>query len=542
MSRREALLTSVLIFAVALVVRALFATQIVFPKPEDSAYYVGVARNLVEGRGLISDALWSYQTPPLIVPRAAFEVWLPLPTFLAAIPMALLGTTFAASQVSSVLIGSIVPVLAWRLAADVAVERGMPSGRARSFAIGAGLTTAVYLPLILGSTVPDSTMPFAALVLGACLLIARIAREPRGAKLNDPRLIGLGVLLGLGAMTRNETIWLAIVWAAIAWFGTKATPQERARLIGVTAVVALVVFAPWAYRNIREFGSALPGQAANNALYLTGYDIFAWNDPPTLSRYLSQGPAWLIGVRVQGTIHNLFNVIVFLGLPISILGVIALPWQARGASLRPLLWISLIVFWFTCLVFPAATQWGTFLHAAGPVHVLVVISALLALDAAILRVGRWRGWTRPVAWLGPALGIFGAALFSIVLLPVYGNGSISTARSYEELGRRAAAVGVPLDASAGPVISNYPIWLAETMRIPTLGLPNEPPNDVLDLARAFPGTHLVLLMDAESPHWPADLVNDAPGAECFRRVDLGPGPADQPDPLAGTQLYEIVCP
>ena len=62
--------------------------QIVFPKPEDTAYYVGVARNLVEGRGLVSDALWSYQTPPLVFPRPAFEVWLPLPTFLAAIPMA----------------------------------------------------------------------------------------------------------------------------------------------------------------------------------------------------------------------------------------------------------------------------------------------------------------------------------------------------------------------------------------------------------------------------------------------------------------------
>ena len=160
MSRREAVLSAGLIFLVALVVRALFAPQIVFPKPEDSAYYVGVARNLVEGRGLVSDALWSYQTPPLIVPRPAFEVWLPLPTFLAALPMALFGATFASSQLSSVLVGAMVPVLVWRLAADVADERGFAPGRARSLAIGAGLTAAVYLPFILASTVPDSTMPF----------------------------------------------------------------------------------------------------------------------------------------------------------------------------------------------------------------------------------------------------------------------------------------------------------------------------------------------------------------------------------------------
>ncbi len=42
-------------------------------------------------RASSSDALWSYGTPPLVFPRPAFEVWLPLPSLLAAIPMALLG-------------------------------------------------------------------------------------------------------------------------------------------------------------------------------------------------------------------------------------------------------------------------------------------------------------------------------------------------------------------------------------------------------------------------------------------------------------------
>ena len=91
MTRREAVLSALLVFAVALVVRVVFASQIVFPKPEDTAYYVGVARNLVEGHGLVSDALWSYGTPPLGFPRPAFEVWLPLPTFLAAVAMAVGG-------------------------------------------------------------------------------------------------------------------------------------------------------------------------------------------------------------------------------------------------------------------------------------------------------------------------------------------------------------------------------------------------------------------------------------------------------------------
>ena len=82
---------------------------------------------------------------------------------------------------STVLLGALVPVLAWRLAADVAVERAMPIGRARTLAVGTGLTAIVSLPLLLHGVLPDSTTPFTVLALGACLLMVRIAREPRGA-------------------------------------------------------------------------------------------------------------------------------------------------------------------------------------------------------------------------------------------------------------------------------------------------------------------------------------------------------------------------
>ena len=126
------------VFVVALVVRAVLASRIVFPSPEDTAYYVGVARNLVDGRGLVTDALWSYGTPPLVFPRPAFEVWLPLPDFLAALPMALFGATFAAAQLPFVIIGAMVPVLAWRLAADVAAERGFDRTGRALFALGTG--------------------------------------------------------------------------------------------------------------------------------------------------------------------------------------------------------------------------------------------------------------------------------------------------------------------------------------------------------------------------------------------------------------------
>ena len=134
MSRREAWLSAGAVFALALAVRIVAAATVSFPVPEDTAYYAGVARNLVEGHGLVSDALWSYQTQPLVVPRAAFEMWLPLPSLLAAIPVALAGAAnwFRAAQVVSVVASAIVAALAWRLGADVAAEISMGRSFARA--------------------------------------------------------------------------------------------------------------------------------------------------------------------------------------------------------------------------------------------------------------------------------------------------------------------------------------------------------------------------------------------------------------------------
>ena len=46
-----------------------------------------------------------------------------------------------------------------------------------------------------------------------------------------------------------------------------------------------------------------------------------------------------------------------------------------------------LTFGATTLLFPVSTTWGTFLHAAGPLHVLLIVSCLVGLDLFIARVG-----------------------------------------------------------------------------------------------------------------------------------------------------------
>jgi hypothetical protein len=544
LSPREAILSALLVFGVALAFRVYAASLVVFPKPEDTAYYVEVARNLLAGQGLVADSLWSYQTPPLIVPRDAFEVWLPLPTFLAAIPMAILGSTFAAAQLSSIVVGALVPVLAWRLGADLAEERGLTRERSRTLALGTGMTAAVSLPLLLHSALPDSTMPFAALTLAACLLMTRILarlREEIPTRLLDPRLLALGGVLGLAALTRNEAAWLALAWALLAWFARGASRRERVAIIGVPAVVALAVFAPWAIRDWIVFGSPLPGQALTNALSVTGTDIFAWSDPPTVSRYLAAGPARLLDMRIAGLGHNLFSVLLLPGAPLSFVGLAALPWTGRDRALRPLVVVSIVTFLVTSLVFPVATTWGTFLHASAAIQVLLIVSALLALDAVLAAVGRRRGWTKPVAWLAPTLTAGGAILFSFVLLPGFGAGSEATSKQFAALDRQMAAAGLPFD-SLGTVITDYPVWLSYTTDANGLALPAESPESVLDLARTFRGTRYVIVLGGNGV-WPQVIDAGGPGSECFESVDIGrPAEPDLALAIEGARVFRVVCP
>lgn len=564
MSRREAWLSAAAIFALAMVVRAIAAAAVAFPIPEDTAYYAGVARNLVEGRGLISDALWSYQTQPLTVPRAAFEVWMPLPSLIAAVPMSIVGAAhwFRAAQLASVVTGSVLAVLAWRLGADVAAEMRLPSGRARTLGIGAGMVAAVLGPLVIYGAMPDSTGPFAVLSLAACLVMTRIAhRYGSDARISIRLLVALGALLGLAALTRSEAVWLAVAWLAIVWrglprravedpsaaaTGAATSPNrrfERSQLVLIPGVTAALVFAPWAIRDWLTFGSPMPGQSVNNALYANSFDVFAYQDQPTLASYLSHGPAALIGMHVAGFAHDLFNVLIIPAFPVGLIGLLMLPRVWRLASLRPLVLAAILTFTATSLLFPVSTQSGTYLHSAGATLVLLIVSCLAALDAFVVWVGRLRHWTRPVAWLGPAFAIAAVVpLTGVSVIALSGQADDVRAR-YAALPVAMARAGVPL-GDAGPVITNFPIWLAESARVRTLALPQESPGSVLDLARRF-GARLLIVQHDEDNVWPDNLNRGGSEASCFREVTLtdnSGGGLVEGSPLTQIRVFRIVCP
>ena len=101
----------ILLFSLALLVRLFLAARIVFPPLDDPSFYIQTARNLVAGRGLVIDVVWSQFVPFTSVTHPSHEFWMPLTTFLMAIFIRLFGDTLLVAQLPDVIAGALLPVL-----------------------------------------------------------------------------------------------------------------------------------------------------------------------------------------------------------------------------------------------------------------------------------------------------------------------------------------------------------------------------------------------------------------------------------------------
>jgi 4-amino-4-deoxy-L-arabinose transferase-like glycosyltransferase len=503
------------LYAVALTARVMALLAVRFPLSEGSAYYVAVARNIASGRGPVIDAFWSYSTPPLVLPRPAFELWQPLASFLAAAPMRLLGPSFSSAQLGFALFGALLAPLTWWIARDAALRLDLPRNRASAVAGGAGLLVAIGGPFLLDVAVPDSTLPFTVLAVAACAVLPSAARGRVRA------LVGLGVLLGLAYLTRMEAAYIGLVFVAIAWAcrpdaggAFRATVVRSAVVAGIAALVAL----PWWVRNIAVFGSPMPGQLADNVFLTRNDQIFAYRDPPSLAGFLAQGPIGIATNIAVALWHDAIDVLIVPGNVIAVAALLTIifGWRRRsafrGSALVALIGYGAVAFLVTSFVFPVATLWGTFEHAAGPVLIALTIIALLGADAFVARVRTWRSWPRPNAGMAPAA--LGALVLTLSVLQITIAGAQAASTQFQIASVADTVRGTLAPTVDVPILSDRPIWMSDALVAPVLVLPNESAASVLALARAFSATSIVLV-DGRG-NYPSAF--EGPASQCFVSV------------------------
>jgi hypothetical protein len=518
------IITPLGLFVAALAARLVSAGQVTFPATEPSAFYVGVARNLVEGRGLVTDVLFSYASPPLAVPRPAFELWQPLASFFAAAPMALLGPTFANAQLSSMVLGALVAPFTWFIALDVALREDMSDLRAFIVAVSSGIMAAILAPFLIADLAPESTTAFTVMALLACWMMTRalpgdgmtIEEANRGRVL--PRLF-LGVLLGFAYLARHEAVYLVPAYLVLLVHALGPMRSAFFRAVLPTFIGGLVVVIPWLVRNYFAFGSPFPGSFVEIAMLTRNEQLFAYAERPNSTVFFSQEATLIVGRVLQALWRNLVTDLLIPAVPVGVIGLASLIALRNSAAirapraLRALLISGLLTLVFTSVLFPIASAWGTYRHAAGPLLVGLTILTMLGLDAFVARIRGRRRWPRSNAWLAPAFALAIAIPFASLHVEILGS------QTREFVARLdAAALGLSameLEASgpsAGPLISDQPVRLSERLRRPAIVLPDEQPAVVWQLARRFQAPALVTL--GERGRYPQAVLRYA-SAGCF---------------------------
>jgi len=477
------------LYLVALAVQAAVVLIVPFTLNEGSAYYVAVARNIAAGRGPVIDALWSYATPPLTLPRNAFELWQPLASYLAAAPMRVLGPNLSSAQVAFALFGALIAPLTWWIAADAAKRLALPADRQRVVAIGAGLLAAFAAPFVLAVAVPDSTLPFAVLGTAACVAM------PAAARGNPRAVVVLGLLLGFAYLTRMEAVYLGAVFVVLAWGAGARGPQLLAR-VGSVALIGALVALPWWLRNVAVFGTPMPGQIVQNMFLTRNDQIFAFLDQPTPGAFLAQGPLNIAHNIGSAALFNLFGVLLVPGTVVAAVGLATMiagrgqRSAVSGSPLAALLVYGAMAFAATAILFPVATLWGTFAHAAGPLFVGLTVLAVLGADAFVARVRQWRHWSRANLWLAPAALV--ALALPLTLVEVASAGQQASARKAQVNAAAAYVRSNPALDTSAPLITDQPIWLSDALGVPALALPDEGAQSVLQLARTFGASAVVV--------------------------------------------------
>jgi hypothetical protein len=392
--RIPALRAPILLYALALAVRALLVALYPDPAYPDSYYYVEVARSIAAGNGLNVDFIWIFAevgaripaVPTLPIPSNAH--WLPLASLLQAPFVSLLGPTAVASAIPGVLIGALAAPLTWAIARD--------AGSSGTVARAAGVVAAIPGAVTVFMAQPE-TFPLTMVIVPATLWAA--ARGLRGSG----RAFALaGLLAGVLALTRNDGILLlgtlGLVWLAdrLRAMRNRRGSRSWSRVddrppislwAGVLAVLLfLVVVGPWWARQLSVFGSISPTSSSGAALWIR--EFREWNSitaNPSLDTFLAQGWGAIIASRLAGLTSALtiFAVLVssVVLVPFLLIGMVA---RRGSASFQPWLAYLLVLFAGATFLYPVHVPGGTFIHSAIG---LLPHAAILSMEGVVVLAG-----------------------------------------------------------------------------------------------------------------------------------------------------------
>jgi hypothetical protein len=350
----------------------------------DSVVYLEAARNLADGRGLVTSDE-GIELRPLTRFPPAYPAALALPTALGA------DSLDAARWLALALFGANVALVGLLIARSAPGSRWLP-------AIGAVLIAcSPEMAMLHGAALSEPL--FLLLGFSGLLLLSRHLEQPR-----DSVLLAAALATGLATLTRYVGLALVATGLLAILLAANPSARRRARDAAIFAAVGLLPIAAWALRNRLAGGSAT---GRSFAFHPIGPDAFALA--------ASSAGEWLLAGRVGALAA---------GLLAAGLLACALHWLATGAARAPL---------------------PRILALFVPVYLLLLIASICFVDAATPLGGRILS-PMLVALLALALGGVGArirarrsfaipaALLALVLAAGYARETTGWVRERAALG------------------------------------------------------------------------------------------------------------
>jgi 4-amino-4-deoxy-L-arabinose transferase-like glycosyltransferase len=258
----------IVLFLLAFLLRAVYALIAVAVDPilrgdplmGDAASYDRIARSLMAGGGYGE------------VPNEPSAFWPPLyPVFLAGL-YGVFGHELMLARIVNAAIGALVPVLVFLI--------GMRLFDRRVALLAALGATAYPLLIVLGAwAIPDG--PYIVFVCLILLTMIEIQSRPR-----VQMYVVLGVLLGLAYLLKPVTAFFLpflIPWFLLSL--TTVTIGQRWKAGIITAMVLVLVLAPWTIRNYTVLGSPIVGSSNG------GYTFYGANNPDAFGGHYEHFPA-----------------------------------------------------------------------------------------------------------------------------------------------------------------------------------------------------------------------------------------------------------
>lgn len=513
----------VVLFLLAFLFRVAAALPQQRPGYMDAAYSYDIALNLVQGQGLVEPFLWNYLDDPAGLPHPSHLYWMPLPTLLAWLGLAVLGPSYRAAQMVFALTSALLPLVSYGVALQITGERR------RAWLAGLLTIFSGFYVLYWGHT--DNFTPFA--LAGSLSLVAAWrasqAREPEGVWRRFVWGLAAGALVGLAHLSRADGP-LLLVAVGLVWVKSVIPNTCTARSYwGLEIVHILLVMCgyvgimmPWFVRNWVVSGAPLSTTGAQT-MWLTTYDdLFSYGRELSLQSYLAWGWGNILRSKLDALWLNAQTVLavfcmVFL-FPLVLVGW----WRLRRHPLyRLATWYAALLLLAMTFVFTFPGPRGGLFHSGGALLPFVFTAAAVGLDASVDWVAaRRRAWDARLA-----RGVFGVGLVGLALLVsgfVHYQGALVGTRWRGETPYTRLVAWLEAQGALGEVVMvGDPPGYWYHGGGPSIVVPNEPVKTVLAVADRYGAHYLVLdcnhprplasLYEGEETHPRLHLVGSLPG-------------------------------